>query len=57
MTSEHKQLYHQDIIRIKDDEQNVIDGNLTVPKTIDIDVKGIVIFAHGSGSSLHSPRK
>ena len=56
MTSEHKQLHHQDIIRITDDEQNVIEGNLTVPKTIDIDVKGIVIFAHGSGSSRHSQR-
>ena len=54
MTSEHKQIHHQDIIRITDDEQNVIEGNLTVPKTIDIDVKGIVIFAHGSGSSRHT---
>ena len=56
MTSEHKQLNHQEIIRITDDEQNVIEGNLTVPKTIDLDVKGIIIFAHGSGSSRHSPR-
>lgn len=56
MTSEHKQLLHQDIIRITDDEQNVIEGNLTVLETIGIDVKGIVIFAHGSGSSRHSPR-
>ena len=56
MTSEHEQLNHQDIVRITDDEQNVIEGNLTVPKTIDLDVKGIVIFAHGSGSSSHSPR-
>ena len=56
MTSERNQLHHQDIIRITDDEQNVIEGNLTVPKTIDKDVKGIVIFAHGSGSSRHSPR-
>ena len=56
MTSEHKQLHHQDIIRITDDEQNVIEGNLTVPKTIDMDVKGIIIFAHGSGSSRHSQR-
>jgi hypothetical protein len=45
MTSEHKQLHHHDIIRITDDEQKVIEGNLTVPKTIGIDVKGIVIFA------------
>ena len=44
MTSEHNQLHHQDIVRIKDDKQNVIEGNLTVPKTIDIDIKGIVIL-------------
>jgi len=56
MTSENKQLHHLDIVRITDDEQNVIEGNLTVPNTIDISVKGIVIFAHGSGSSRHSPR-
>jgi putative phosphoribosyl transferase len=56
MTSENKQLHHQDIVRITDDEQNVIEGNLTVPNSLDIDVKGIVIFAHGSGSSRHSPR-
>ena len=56
MTSEHKQLHSQDIIRITDDEQNIIEGNLTVPKTIDMDVKGIIIFAHGSGSSRHSQR-
>jgi putative phosphoribosyl transferase len=57
MASENKkQLHHQDIIRITDDEQNVIEGNLIVPKAIDIDVKGIVIFAHGSGSSRHSLR-
>ena len=56
MTSENNQLYHLDIVRITDDEQNVIEGNLTVPNTINIDPKGIVIFAHGSGSSRHSPR-
>ncbi len=56
MTSENKQQHHLDIVRITDDEQNVIEGNLTVPNTIDIPVKGIVIFAHGSGSSRHSPR-
>ena len=56
MTSENKQLHHLDMVRITDDEQNVIEGNLTVPNTIDISVKGIVIFAHGSGSSRHSPR-
>ncbi len=56
MTSENNQLYHPDIVRITDDEQNVIEGNLTVPNTITIDAKGIVIFAHGSGSSRHSRR-
>ena len=57
MTSKYKHLQnHEDIIRITDDEQNVIEGNLNIPKTIDKDVKGIVIFAHGSGSSRHSPR-
>jgi putative phosphoribosyl transferase len=56
MTSDNNQLYHPDIVRITDDEQNVIEGNLTVPNTINIDAKGIVIFAHGSGSSRHSRR-
>ena len=56
MTSENKQLHHLDIVRITYDEQNVIEGNLTVPNTIDIPVKGIVIFAHGSGSSRYSQR-
>jgi len=56
MTSENNQLYLPDIVRITDDEQNVIEGNLTVPNTINIDAKGIVIFAHGSGSSRHSRR-
>src|SRR5678815_5571603 len=56
MTSENNQLYHPDIVRITDDEQNVIEGNLTEPNTINIDAKGIIIFAHGSGSSRHSRR-
>ena len=30
----------------------ILQGNLTIPK----DAKGIVLFAHGSGSSRHSPR-
>jgi putative phosphoribosyl transferase len=29
-----------------------LDGNLTIPE----DARGIVLFAHGSGSSRHSPR-
>jgi putative phosphoribosyl transferase len=32
--------------------KNVIQGDLTIPA----DAKGAVIFAHGSGSSRHSPR-
>lgn len=59
MMSEHEQLhFHRDIVRIAvgdDDEQNIIEGNLTIPNTT-IDAKGAVIFAHGSGSSRHSPR-
>jgi dienelactone hydrolase len=37
---------------IKIDVRNIIEGSLTVPK----EPKGIVIFAHGSGSSRYSPR-
>jgi putative phosphoribosyl transferase len=60
--SEHEQLHFQhDIARIAvgddndGDETNIIEGNLTIPNTT-IDAKGTVIFAHGSGSSRHSPR-
>jgi putative phosphoribosyl transferase len=34
------------------DVRNIIEGNLTIPR----EPKGIVIFAHGSGSSRYSPR-
>jgi putative phosphoribosyl transferase len=34
------------------DVRNIIEGSLTIPR----DPKGIVIFAHGSGSSRYSPR-
>jgi dienelactone hydrolase len=37
---------------IKIDARNIIEGSLTIPK----EPKGIVIFAHGSGSSRYSPR-
>src|SRR5262245_13978067 len=37
---------------IKIDVRNIIEGSLTIPK----EPKGIVIFAHGSGSSRYSPR-
>ena len=60
--SEHEQLhFRHDIVRIAvgedhdGDETNIIEGNLTIPNTT-IDSKGTVIFAHGSGSSRHSPR-
>jgi putative phosphoribosyl transferase len=58
MMSEDKQVqYHHDIVRIShaDEQQNIIEGDLTIPNST-IDAKGIVIFAHGSGSSRHSPR-
>jgi putative phosphoribosyl transferase len=32
--------------------QAILEGNLSIPKN----PKGIVLFAHGSGSSRHSPR-
>ena len=48
--------YDNEIIRITDENQNIIEGNLTVPSHANTDAKGIVIFAHGSGSSRHSPR-
>lgn len=34
------------------DVRNIIESSLTLPK----EPKGIVVFAHGSGSSRHSPR-
>lgn len=37
---------------IKIDVRNIIEGSLTIP----MEPKGIVIFAHGSGSSRYSPR-
>jgi putative phosphoribosyl transferase len=54
MASEQKKepRYNNEIVRITTDNQNIIEGNLTLPT----DGKGIVIFAHGSGSSRHSPR-
>ena len=48
--------YDNEIIRITDENHNIIEGNLTIPSHANIDAKGIVIFAHGSGSSRHSPR-
>jgi dienelactone hydrolase len=42
-------------VRIKINQKNMIEGDLILP-TSGTSVKGIVIFAHGSGSSRHSPR-
>src|SRR5215212_10059940 len=33
-------------------QERVLEGDLSIPKN----AKGVVIFAHGSGSSRHSPR-
>jgi len=43
------------VVKIIDDDENTIEGNLILPK-FSTSIKGIVIFAHGSGSSRHSPR-
>lgn len=43
------------VVKIIDNEQNMIEGNLNLPN-FSSSIKGIVIFAHGSGSSRHSPR-
>lgn len=42
-------------IKITDNEMNTIEGTLTIPDR-GTHTKGIVIFAHGSGSSRFSPR-
>jgi putative phosphoribosyl transferase len=43
------------VVKIIDAEENMIEGNLILPNS-STSIKGIVIFAHGSGSSRHSPR-
>lgn len=43
------------VVKIDVNEQNMIEGNLILPNS-GTSMKGIVIFAHGSGSSRHSPR-
>jgi putative phosphoribosyl transferase len=55
MASELHKSYNKDrneIVRIPIDVRNKIEGSLTLPT----EPKGIVIFAHGSGSGRHSPR-
>jgi putative phosphoribosyl transferase len=46
---------HDEVVRITDNEQNTIEGDLAIPVS-GTSIKGIVIFAHGSGSSRHSQR-
>jgi len=58
-TADNIKPQHQEIVSIKDDNQNIIEGRLSIPSsssTANADIKGIVIFAHGSGRSRHSPR-
>ena len=43
------------VVKIDVNEQNMIEGNLILPNS-GTSIKGIVIFAHGSGSSRHSTR-
>ena len=43
------------VVKIDVNEQNIIEGNLILPNS-GTSMKGIVIFAHGSGSTRHSPR-
>lgn len=52
----------EDIVRIpvetatnKAVASTILEGNLTIPDNTNI-TKGMVVFAHGSGSSRHSPR-
>ena len=63
MTGLHEVEPHEHIVRISVDEQKqqsmtapstntTLEGNLIIPKA----AEGIVVFAHGSGSSRQSPR-
>jgi putative phosphoribosyl transferase len=55
MGSKHHKPHYYDrneSVRITIDGRNIIEGSLTLPS----EPKGVVIFAHGSGSSRHSPR-
>ena len=47
--------FDNNTIKITDNEMNTIEGTLTMPNR-ETYTKGIVIFAHGSGSSRFSPR-
>jgi putative phosphoribosyl transferase len=45
-------LVQHEAVQITIDSDTVLDGDLNMPET----ARGIVLFAHGSGSSRHSPR-
>ena len=50
---EEKQGYYHQLVHVPTSGQEVVlEGNLSIPKN----AQGVVIFAHGSGSSRHSPR-
>ncbi len=58
---EEEKKIEQIIVRIPADRNEkdptvILEGNLTLPNNNRNTTKGIVIFAHGSGSSRHSPR-
>ncbi|MFL6367528.1 MAG: dienelactone hydrolase family protein [Nitrososphaeraceae archaeon] len=48
---EEEQEYYQ-LVHVPTGGQVVLEANLSIPKN----TQGVVIFAHGSGSSRHSPR-
>jgi putative phosphoribosyl transferase len=47
-----EQQVNEKSIQVNAERSILLEGNLRLPK----DAKGIVLFAHGSGSSRHSPR-
>ena len=51
---EEKQGYYHQLVHVPaaSGQEVVLEGNLSIPKN----AQGVVIFAHGSGSSRHSPR-
>ncbi len=52
---EHNHSHFRTEVKIKINQKNIIEGDLILPAS-GTNIKGIVIFAHGSGSSRHSPR-
>src|SRR5919202_2044002 len=49
---EYHQPVHIPVAEAASGQELVLEGDLSIPKN----AKGVVIFAHGSGSSRHSPR-